>query len=52
MTLPLPTVITYSIVASTVVGLTASFLTDRISMKQALILAVCTTTGMAIGTMM
>ncbi len=52
MALPLPAVITYSFVAAAVVGLTASFFTDRISVKQALLLAICTTIGMAIGTMM
>ena len=48
MTLPLPAVIIYSFVTSAVIGLTASFLTDRIPAKNALLVAVGTTVGMVV----
>ena len=52
MALSLPYVVVYSFAASAIVGLSISLLTERLSIKQALILAVCTTTGMVIGTIM
>lgn len=52
MALSLPYIVVYSFAAAAVVGLTISLLTERLSIKQALILAVCTTSGMVIGTIM
>jgi len=48
MTLSLPAVITYSFVTSAVIGLTASFFTDHILAKNALLIAVDTTVGMVV----
>jgi uncharacterized membrane protein len=49
MTPSLSATVAYSFVASAVVGLSASFLTERTSVKMGLLLTVCTTAGTMVG---
>jgi hypothetical protein len=48
MAISLPAIIAYSFVASAIVGLCFSFLTDRVSVKVGLLSAVSTTTGQVV----
>jgi hypothetical protein len=48
MDLSLSATIAYSFVASAIVGLSFSFLTDRVSVKMGLLLAVSTTAGQVV----
>jgi len=49
MALSLSATIAYSFLTSAIVGLFLSLFTDRISVKMALLIAVCTTAGTVVG---
>jgi hypothetical protein len=49
MALSLSAIIAYSFLASAIVGLSLSLFTDRISVKMALLIAVCTAAGTVVG---
>jgi len=52
MALSLSATIAYSFIMAAVVGFSFSLLTDRISVKMGLLMAVCTTAGTVVGRML